>query len=414
MNFRAIALGAAVCTLALFSACGTKANTNTDGGTSTADAGSGGGTGGGTGGSTGQTCKQQGKCTKPDGSCGDSCKVGCCIAGDAAGRCQTALSDSLCGKGGEVCSACGTGTKCQAASGGSTCGTGPTGTVGSACSTGNDCAGITVDATAAQYGVVAQCKTSALDFAASDGTGIAYPDGYCTMRCWSNAQCGSGNTCAFYLGALGEYENTCFKTCGTDSDCRTGYFCLNQVDGLPLFTSGGICFPGTAATTHIRDAGMGFAGEAGAACTSDTQCQPPETGGCITETLADGGMTGYVGGACTAECGGALLSDADGTWCGTKGACTPQLQRTQSGGPVVVWLCERACGVYTDTQSGQTTDYGACRTGYTCDNSTNQCRPTCSNAGVTCGTGYACQTTGTYAGLCCDSAASPLTADDCY
>ena len=148
--------------------------------------------------------------------------------------------------------------------------------------------------------------------------------------------------------------------------------------------------PDGGATLPVTDIGPGFPGTAGEPCTADTQCQPPTNGACIEEAID----AGYVGGACTAECTGALSDD---TWCGTMGVCNPAYAGSNATGPVIRWFCDRACG--TDPNTGAS--LGTCRSGYVCDDPTSQfgsCIPRCNNPGARCGTSK--PTCNTSTGLC--------------
>jgi len=247
-----------------------------------------------------------------------------------------------------------------------------------------------------QVGVTRYCKQFATDVTAAGGQGVAYTGGYCTKRCGfeetqTSSSCGVGNTCSYLLGDIGEADNVCFKNCVTDPDCRTDYFCLGYTQ------TSGICLPRTllrslpdgGATIVALDAGPGFPGAAGGACTLDTQCQPPVNGACIEESLD----AGYVGGACTAEC---TATWAEDSWCGTGGLCSPAFAgRDSLSAPVIRWFCERGCGPLPDGGGV----VGTCRPEYVCDGVTrfSTCTPKCTNSGVTCASGKTCNTS---TGLC--------------
>lgn len=336
----------------------------------------GGGGGTATGGGGGTACDG---CRLPSGSCSPAQ--------------LSANSTTNCGLGGVACVACGSGQLCS----NGVCGnTAPTGTIGAACNTNADCSGVALTTKDTQIGVAVFCKKTATNVTAAGSLGVAYTNGYCTKRCGfeetpAPGSCGSVATCTYLLGDIGEADNVCFKNCVADADCgRTDYFCL----GYSQTT--GICLPRTllrnlpdgGQTIDNLDAGAGFFGAAGGACTLDTQCQPPTGGACLKESLD----AGYVGGACTAEC---TATWTNNRWCGTNGLCSPAYAgRDSQSAPVIRWFCERGCGAPADGGVA-----GTCRTGYACEG-TGQfatCTPKCTNSGVVCGTGTSCNT---FTGLC--------------
>ncbi len=370
--------------------CGSAGNTCTDcaaagstcnPSTSTCGTVGGGGGGGSTGGGTGT------------GGGGVACD-GCQLPSGACSPSQlSATSTSNCGLNNVRCVACAMGELCTAG----VCGVPDSGvaSVGSACNTNADCSTIVLTARDSQLGVKAFCKKAATDVTAANGQGVAYTGGYCTKRCAfeetpAPGSCGTGNTCSFLLGDIGEADNVCFHNCQTDAECRPEYFCL----GYSQTT--GICLPRTllkdlpdgGQSISQLDAGPGRPGEAGAPCAMDTACQPPNNGVCIEESLD----AGFFGGACTSEC---TATWSDDTWCGTGGVCSPAFAgRDSLNAPVVRWFCERGCGPLSDGGI-----VGMCRDGYACEG-TNQfatCVPKCTSVGVTCGTGQTCNMT---TGLC--------------
>jgi hypothetical protein len=58
------------------------------------------------------------------------------------------------------------------------------------------------------------------------------PNGYCTQRCRSTADCPVASTC------VGTTSPLCFKNCSGANDCRPGYECATLTNGkrvcLPL------------------------------------------------------------------------------------------------------------------------------------------------------------------------------------
>jgi hypothetical protein len=345
-----------------------------NGATGTCAVSTGTGTGGGAGGGTG-TGGGQAAC--------DGCRLpsGTCVPA------QT-VNEQNCGTGGAICQGCmGTDT-CNKTSG--TCQAVDAGvaSIGSPCNTDQECSAITLTPTDRQLSIVPFCKKTALDVTTADGVGVAYTGGYCSKRCGlEQNSCGTTASarCVFFLGDLGEADNICYKSCNADSDCRSNYFCA------PFSATFKACLPATflaslpdgGFTYKNVDAGPGRVGEAGSACANDATCQPPAQGTCLTETLPDAGMSGFVGGECTAECTASL----DDNWCGTGGSCTPLVPGLDDRGPFVRWLCQRGC---EGVDGGS--DPSLCRNGYVCGNPPNPtCQPKCETSG--CGTGGTCNTT---------------------
>lgn len=336
--------------------------------------GAGGGSGGGggtTGGGGGTTCTG---CLLPNGST--------CVPP------QTSATNSVnCGLGGITCVACASGQLCN----NGLCETPDAGAagLGAACTADSDCS-ITLTATDTQYGIRAYCQKNALDLSKPTGQGIAFPQGFCTKRCgFESTSCGTTGQCLIALGFLGHYENMCFKKCVGQSDCRSGYACTQ------LSSTVNVCLPtqDDGGLPDLVDAGPGFAGASGAACADDTACQPPSTGSCITEVQTDGGMSGFTGGQCTAECGAVAAFSSGDAWCGTGGVCNPYAYNVgDNKGPLVLWQCDQGC---LDVDGGANPT--ACRTGYVCDTgaqSYDNCVPNCNNVAGFCGTKTCNPTTG--------------------
>lgn len=322
--------------------------------------GAGGGTGGGTGGG--------------GGGGGTTCS-GCTLP---SGLCLTMPTTTNCGTGGAACAPCATGQLCNAG----VCGTPDSGVVagaiGSPCNTAADCVNVPLE-----QGFSAICKKNTIP------GNTPYPNGYCTRRCLGADNCGgsvSGNVCAFVLGSLGEQENICLKACGSASgQCREadGYGCINfgstQMPRPACWLLPGGNLP------PEWDAGPGNPGNAGVACTSDSECGPAPSFGCIPEST-DAGPTGYPGGQCTGDCTGSL----EDSFCGDGGICLPTAYNAQ-GGAVVVWECSQGCNP---------TAANSCRPNYVCDpfsqgSMFGNCVPDCRVSTAFCGTQRTCnQTTG--------------------
>ncbi|MFL5320665.1 MAG: hypothetical protein ACJ790_13470 [Myxococcaceae bacterium] len=338
----------------------------------------------GTGGGGGTSCHDQGKCTKQNGECGQPCSVGCCVPNDPFGTCSATINNQLCGKNGDTCAACSTGVSCTATTGGGQCGGGGdagVNVVGKACATTADCAGLTN----------AVCK---LQTATGNAT---YPGGFCTRLCDPQStadDCGPSNWCVSGIAPYGDDDAFCWPQCNGAADCRTGYGCylVSSNDQDP----GGCWLKPLPQVDAGRPAPAGVPGKA---CTADTDCGPPPDYQpfCITDSLTDGGASGFVGGSCSNGC------DVDPATCGPTGVCVNFGNSTTP-----LYICQQDCTTGFMTQS-------TCRQGYYCRQFSEAdgglandgfCRRRCDNAfgaaGQTlgCPNGYACETTN---GTCCPS-----------
>ena len=183
-------------------------------------------------GTTGKACQNDGECGKgrcyqtegmmtyPEGYCSGSCLEdadcgagGSCTLptlGSGAGSCYTncqVKGDGDCRKGYR----CRTnGSRRQCLPGAAPLGDGVT---GKACTADADCGG------AAQ-----SCKTTL--------SGSQAPEGYCSIGCSENSDCGEKGICVGGLGSalsslLGQLGSTgvCYRGCDKTSDCRAGYEC---------------------------------------------------------------------------------------------------------------------------------------------------------------------------------------------
>ncbi len=245
--------------------------------------------------------------------------------------------------------------------------------IGDACQSDTDCAGIVTSPGASPW-----CKLT------QSPSGLAYAGGYCTRRCSDSGECGTGNTCVYWLGPFGEVDNICTKGCPDAAGCREGYSCrdLGLVPDVylkscfPLQADGGLPPP--------WNAGQGAAGAAGTSCTSTNQatsCGPSPSFECRPAVLTDGGASPYPNGMCTGDCSTTL----DDAWCGNRGSCNPYLEEADLHGEVLRWRCDRLCtGVSTVSCN---------RVGYVCDtyNELDVCRPDCRlDGGLKCPSGSSC------------------------
>lgn len=320
----------------------TCSGTGTTGGGTGTGGGSGGGTttGGGSGGGGGTTC--------------DGCKLpsGTCVpASNSAGN------SNNCGLGGSLCVTCGNDQLCT----NGLCTTPDAGMgvqVGSACTTDTDCEAIPLTANERSNRIRGFCKKTSLSVGVDPYT---YQGGYCTKRCLGTPSCntdgGADNKCGFFMGFIGELENICFDGCTANSDCRSGYACVNfgstarpYAMCYPLLTDGGL--------PDDPDAGPKGTASAGGPCADDTACQPPETGACI---LSD---AGFPDGMCISDCSITTSDD----FCGPNGFCDPQLLNDprDTRGPFIYWSCFQGCSADAGTRQNDGGYWPACRTGYSC------------------------------------------------
>jgi hypothetical protein len=280
--------------------------------------------------------------------------TGCCTA---AGAPLPGTSDSNCGTGGGVCSACPTGQTCEdLPGGGGECkapppppDAGPTGVMGNPCTADADCgAGFT-------------CKLTT-----SMGN-ATYPGGYCTRLCGQDGACPADSLCVGPPGG-GETDALCWANCAAPTDCREGYTCytLTDPDGVEV---GSGCFldPIPEFTTNV-----------GGACEANADCNLLD-GECIPATEADA-PTGFTDGYCSAAC------QTNPAKCGDNGVCL---------GTATAASCFAGC---TTPGQGQGPD---CRDGYVCRQigggtaTEGFCFPNCNNPGApACGTGTTCQANG--------------------
>jgi hypothetical protein len=135
---------------------------------------------------------------------------------------------------------------------------------------------------------------SALHIVATD-TALTAPDGYCTLRCEDDSECGAHGLCSV---PAGETHGECLARCSADQPCREGYDCVGNSAsfGLP-----GTCQP-LPATDKLED------GVVGIACESNGDCGG---GLCFGKTPVGASLPDNY---CTGRC----LSDED---CGAGGGC---------------------------------------------------------------------------------------------
>ncbi|MHB8872653.1 MAG: hypothetical protein ACYC8T_03105 [Myxococcaceae bacterium] len=360
----------------------------------------------------GQTC--QNKACSGTASCNSgNCPSGCCSAG---GVCLAGTANSDCGSFGLACEVCNTGagqacvgqsctgtTSCNAtncANGCCSSGICLQGNVNTNCgnyaaqcqicnsSAGQSCIGQTCTSATAGVGDPctnsSQCAGLGTGYTCKQATnpgGYPYSGGYCTRSCTVDTECPTGSSfCAGVNAMYGESDQFCWKSCPAGNECRTvGYKCYGITSMSGADSKGCWVSP-----LPPIDAGPP-ADKIGNSCTLDSECQnPPDDGFCIPSTASDGGVSGWTGGLCSAEC---FTLDH----CGTAGVCLGF-----TTGNLCMALCSNP-GVGQDT----------CRSGYICEGyseglpdggsvpSTNGfCWPNCNNPGRGCASTEVCQATG--------------------
>lgn len=234
---------------------------------------------------------------------GQLCMGGTCVTPCAApnqvcsGVCLDVSSDvGNCGACGRRCAA---GQFCEAGACMSPASTDPD--PGRACTLSSDCPGSGF------------CAPSPLGF----------PGGYCLYDCPTGNECGPGGICITF-GSGASAVNSCRHECGSDLDCRSGYYC-RLVTGTGFCnprcgSTAGVCSPGTCLTSGVNIHTCNIT------CTSSTQC--------ATGSICSGGNC-----FCTAS-----------TSCGANRRC------------------------YTATGACGCSNNAACGPEGTCDTSTGQCQ----------------------------------------
>lgn len=290
------------------------------------------------------------------GACGPAtCGGGCCTGTSATSTCISPGTATNCGTSGSVCKSCGSGQACVAGD----CKTvdGGANQVGTPCTDNSQC-------TALGAGSVCKLKTSSQ---MND-----YVGGYCTKTCVDDLDCPGKSLCLGPQPGYGEKDSLCWAQCTTAQECRTGYDCYPIGSGLSA------CW---ISPLPPYDPGPP-ADKVGQPCGADATCKnPPDDGVCLTDRLADGGVSAFTDGYCSAQCDDTAHCSADG------GAICISLGSFGA--------CAQSC---TGPQQGQ----GSCRQGYVCRAvragpdagflPVGFCWPSCKAAG--CAAGTTCQATG--------------------
>jgi hypothetical protein len=113
--------------------------------------------------------------------------------------------------------------------------------IGGACAANTDCT---------EGGAQARCFPEQYGF----------PGGYCTAICSARSPCPNGNACVEFSSPQGS-TSYCLDSCGSDRDCRSGYYCS------PLQGGGSACLP---PCSSDNDCDTGFVCN-----TSNGRCVPP-------------------------------------------------------------------------------------------------------------------------------------------
>ncbi|MFL5320826.1 MAG: hypothetical protein ACJ790_14285 [Myxococcaceae bacterium] len=216
--------------------------------------------------------------------CSAATCAGCCATD---GSCKTGNEGSACGKSGVTCSACFASQACTAGACVSTgTGGGTGGGVGGGAGGGGGDAG-TPDAGGAT-GAPCSANTDCLgNFCYDEATNPTYLGGYCSDDC-STDPCPTGASCVNQI----DCEANC-ATPGTQATCRTGYICDKFLtDNDP---NQGVCTP---------------------SCAKDPDSCALDDGGTATCE-----SNGFCCGLQYFKCCSTGTQCLDGTTCGTDGYC---------------------------------------------------------------------------------------------
>ena len=194
------------------------------------------------------------------------------------------------------------------------------------------------------------------------GTWCDQGSGACISGCANLGDCCAGASCVNNQCVVAQCAadtdcttapNThCEKTGGTCVECTQDYHCSGSTCDKTTWT----CAPKSA-------------GDVGAACAADAECQMG--GFCITEKDTSGNDTGFIGGYCSQDC-------TSSKYCDSYSASCIQVSSSPAKSE-----CLLDC--VTDSE---------CRAEYICVSvgSSGECYPRCDNPGFSCATGYVCQT----------------------
>jgi hypothetical protein len=308
--------------------------------------------------------------------------MGCCSGATCIPF--AAQSETSCGKNGAQCAACTGSQLCRKSGVNPGVCVLPNNPLGAPCTDDTDCGGVDVSNPAGGPAFCLKVETQLLPGATQPTPGMPYSGGYCTRVCYLGNQCGMGAVCAIFGGFWGEALPVCMKSCDPLGGCRSGYACY---DDPPFTGAPGCCVPTNLPDGGLQrfDAGPGPSpATLGKDCTTDSDCRGETSYGfCISSRFSDGGMAGYGGGECVADC----TMVPDDAWCNGQplygpvdgGArCDAITSFIPDGGFGVSWMCKKGCTTSAD-----------CKAGYHCtgDGFNNPvCEPNCDNpnASATC------------------------------
>lgn len=277
------------------------------------------------------------------------------------------------GGGANTCSGCTSALGCQPGDTVLACGSG--GAQCTTCGLGEQCVDGACEATA--------CGPQSCTGCCVQGACVP-PTAQSAFTCGANGavcmQCPQGSSCVNGACQTSTCASTCSGCCDATGQCRGGNNAFACGTGGATCS---LCPQGSSCSNHACTPVVGTDGgttvhPAGAPCTTSTQCQPPQNGQCLPETLPTGQSTGYPGGYCTRPCGGAGCT-------GTAVCVTDIVLGTSQS------TCRQRCGGSTSTP---------CRTGYVCQptpSGDSYCRANCNNGGLlsACGQNQTCTAAGT-------------------
>ncbi len=170
----------------------------------------------------------------------------------------------------------------------------------------DDGCGATVDCGLCAIGAACSDNAECMSGDCSTEADTAWYQGFCSLDCRTDSECGAGAHCGFTQNSLARIGR-CVLDCGTDADCRGPEYTCRQAD---MF-----------GPRECAPVGTG-AGAIGDACTSNADCSFGEDWLCLREGAS------FRGGMCSRTC----LVDGDcgsGNHCafipagGGEGACLP-------------------------------------------------------------------------------------------
>jgi hypothetical protein len=262
------------------------------------------------------------------------------------------------------------------------------------CTSTTQCAGL---------GSGATCKLSTAN-------GHAYPQGFCTVSCPTNA-CPTGSVCtgmtSSFPALYGDTTTFCVPSCTTSgAACSiSGFSCYDNIQDLTSTTPVMGCWLDLNNSALPPFVGGGTPNKLGQACTTSGGCglpPDPALALCYPGTLPDGGPSGFTGGYCMADCN----LDNVGTFCGSGGMCLNVFGTSSQPNFACLASCASPGGGRLSTTTTSRDYKYVCRTARLADGGVagGYKWPACNAPGYGCTvTGYTtCVTT---TGYCCSSSA---------